>query len=276
MKINSCRVNTYTELQEELFLDSYDDKIKRHRPTFLYRGISDSKHDLKHSLHRTVNDRLDLESGLIRNFQKYASTQLKNEYGFWDVLSIAQHHGLPTRLLDWTFSPYVALHFTTDNLSKYNSDGVIWQVDYNKIHSYLPKILYQELVDHKSTIFTTDILNNLKIDTKQMMDLELLEKQNGSDDKSYFLFFEPPSIDDRIINQYACFSVASRPELIFNHWMEKHPETYKAIIIPKELKLEIRDKLDMINLNERVIFPGLDGLCKWLSRHYTPTDRIYR
>jgi len=45
---------------------------------------------------------------------------------------------------------------------------------------------------------------------------------------------------------------------------------WRKIVIPAELKWEIRDKLDQANITERVLFPGLDGLTKWLSRHYSP------
>ena len=39
-------------------------------------------------------------------------------------------------------------------------------------------------------------------------------------------------------------------------------------IIPKELRWRVRDMLDQLMLNERVLFPGLDGLSQWLERHY--------
>jgi hypothetical protein len=84
------------------------------------------------------------------------------------------------------------------------------------------------------------------------------------------LFFEPPSLDSRIVNQYAFFSVMSRPTARLDEWLLKHPEVYKKIIIPAELKWEVRDKLDQANINERLLFPGLDGLANWLARHYVP------
>jgi hypothetical protein len=42
------------------------------------------------------------------------------------------------------------------------------------------------------------------------------------------------------------------------------------VVIDKSLKWEVRDKLDQCNMTERVLFPGLDGVCAWLKRHYKP------
>jgi hypothetical protein len=58
--------------------------------------------------------------------------------------------------------------------------------------------------------------------------------------------------------------------MVLDNWLKSHPGIARQIIIPASLKWEIRDKLDQGNVNERVLFPGLDGLSHWLKRHYSP------
>jgi hypothetical protein len=60
----------------------------------------------------------------------------------------------------------------------------------------------------------------------------------------------------------------SDPNTLLSDWLIGRKVRYFKIIIPAELKWEIRDKLDQSNINERVLFPGLDGLATWLKRHY--------
>jgi hypothetical protein len=89
-----------------------------------------------------------------------------------------------------------------------------------------------------------------------------------SDDEDFVVFFEPPSLDERIVNQYALFSLMSSPTSTLDQWFFCHQELYRRLVIPAELKWEIRDKLDQANITERVLFPGLDGLSQWLRRYY--------
>ncbi|HSC73675.1 MAG TPA: hypothetical protein VLB89_05875 [Gaiellaceae bacterium] len=55
-----------------------------------------------------------------------------------------------------------------------------------------------------------------------------------------------------------------------DEWFAQHPDLGRKLVIPSELKAEIRDKLDQANITERVPFPGLDGLSRWLARYYAP------
>jgi hypothetical protein len=91
----------------------------------------------------------------------------------------------------------------------------------------------------------------------------------------FAVFFEPPALDDRIVNQFAYFSVLSDPALSFDDWLASRAPggpavSWTKIIVPASIKWEVRDKLDQANLNERTLFGGLDGLCSWLRRHYWP------
>jgi hypothetical protein len=196
----------------------------------------------------------------MRAFRKYARQDAVAHDTAWDWLALGQHHGLPTRLLDWTYSPYVALHFATQNRHAYHLDGVVWCVDYVRAHELLPEQLRDALALEGANVFTTELLSEA---APELGDLE----QYGDD---FVLFVEPPSFDARIVNQYALFSVSARAEARLDEWIREHPDLARRIVIPADLKWEVRDKLDQANVTERVLFPGLDGISRWLARYYEP------
>lgn len=257
-------IRSWNELHERLYEGAWNEKIGRFRPTLAYRGMADAEADLKSSLMRLGGSYDQQEGHLLRNFRRYAlpSTQLPDSP--WNWLAMAQHHGLPTRLLDWTHSPYVALHFATETVEQFDIDGVVWCLDYTKTNRFLPRQLQHLLKEEGSDLLTVDMLNRVA------PTLHAFDRLTA---RTYVALWEPPSLDDRIVNQYALFSLLSSPKMPLDVWLERHPDCYRRIILPASLKWEIRDKLDQANITERVLFPGLDGLCRWLRRYYSPIPR---
>jgi hypothetical protein len=92
----------------------------------------------------------------------------------------------------------------------------------------------------------------------------------------FVLFLEPPSLDPRILNQFALFSLMSSANATLDDWLAAHPKLARRVLVPARLKWEVRDKLDQANINERVLFPGLDGLSQWLARYYWPKPETQR
>jgi hypothetical protein len=254
------RAGSWAELHELLFADTWNEQLALHRSRFAYRGCADAGAGLTSGLSR-LGGGADLERQLMRAFRKYAREDAVRHDTEWDWLALGQHHGLPTRLLDWTYSPYVALHFTTHSKLHMDDDGAIWCVDYAKAHELLPSKLRKRLADEGADVFTTELL---AAEAPTLRDLE----RHGDD--AFVLFVEPPSFDARIVNQYALFSVVSPAEARVDEWIAGHPGVAERVVVPAELKWEVRDKLDQANVTERVLFPGLDGLSRWLARYYTP------
>jgi len=265
IKQNDIIINSWEEICERLYDNSWQADISRFRSNYAFRGVSDKNLDLGTSFCKKCGSNHQLEYHLLRNFKKYARVDSAEKgYSDWRWLTIAQHHGLPTRLLDWTYSPFVALHFATSQTSEYDCDGVIWHVDFVKVNNLLPPPLIDVLKEAGANTFTLPMLE------KAVPDIKSFDIINPG---KLVLFFEPPSLDARIINQFAFFSIMSDATARLDEWLLKHPELYRRIIIPKKLKWEIRDKLDQANITERILFPGLDGLAKWLTRHYTPRNK---
>jgi hypothetical protein len=258
-------VKSWCDLQDELFEGSWDGKLGRFRSSCAFRGLSDANYKLETTLMRLGGDYVPLEKHLLLNFSKYAYRTAIHPHSIWHWLSVAQHHGLPTRLLDWTHSPLCAMHFATANIDKFDIDGAIWMVDYVAVHHrHLPAALKDQLNLEGANIFTIEMLSDT---------VDSLEAFSTMANKPFALFFEPPSMDDRIVNQYALFSTLTHSATGFDDWLACVPDGWRQLIIPSELKWEIRDKLDQANVTERVLFPGLDGLSHWLTRHYSPKRR---
>ena len=196
---------------------------------------------------------------LLRAFRKYAPRSSVPGDSVWNWLAVAAHHGLPTRLLDWTYSPFVALHFATEDTAAYDQDAIVWCVNFVEANKRLPRRLRTILEKEGSDTFTVDMLR----------ELGTLRDFDGLSPEPFVVFVEPPAMDRRILNQFALFSLMSDPSAVLHDWLRQKPELCRSVVIPASLKWEIRDKLDQANVNERVLFPGLDGLGRWLKRYYT-------
>ena len=136
-------------------------------------------------------------------------------------------------------------------------------MNYVKTNQYLPGGLLKVINEEGSNTFTAGMLDSV---------CETLAELEGMSLDPFVMFLEPPSLDERITNQYALFSLMSNSRAELGSWLGKNSELYFKIIIPRELKWEIRDKLDQANITERVLFPGLEGLSQWLKRLYSPKN----
>lgn len=255
---------SWLEIVEALYEGSWNTDLQRFRSPFAFRGLNSADHTLTSSLVRLGRGRVDvrrLELSLLRNFRKYARGEATLADSIWDWVALAQHRGLPTRLLDWTYSPLVALHFATEDPAQFDRDGVVWCVDFVGANRQLPPRLRRMLKEEGSDTFTVEMLAAFKT----LREFDALSRD------PFVVFLEPPAIDRRILHQLALFSLMSDPAGLLDDWIVEHPDLCRKVIVPAALKWEIRDKLDQANVNERVLFPGLDGLSRWLTRYYTPT-----
>jgi hypothetical protein len=254
----------WLNIVDELYRESWDPDLNRHRSRFAFRGMSRAERPLQTSLFRLAEGPhlRRIEQGLTRNFRKYARGERPPVDSGWGWLTLAQHRGLPTRLLDWTYSPLVALHFATANVADFDVDGAVWCAHFPEVNRRIPSSLRRLLHEESSDAFTVEMLGRFQ----SLAAFDRLARP------PFVIFLEPPALATRVLNQHALFSLMSSPETQIQTYFDDHPELCRCVRVPAALKWEIRDKLDQANINERVLFPGLDGLSRWLARYYMSVD----
>lgn len=187
-----------------------------------------------------------LEKNLLNQFKKYSIPYLQkipDSYSEWLIL--AQHHGLPTRLLDWTTNPLKGLYFAVEN-PNFSEDGIVWA-------------------------FTTG-------SECENLDEEIQIRSTNTSEKDFLITYFPDHLNARIIAQESCFTCFLFPgEGIPMPPMEKidqysfDSENLSSFIIPSEFKHQIKIDLKIFGITHRSLFPDLDNLSTSIRREYELT-----
>ena len=271
-QIRKTVVKKWAALVDALHSDSMipkqPDQGGHFRAPFVFRGMSDGEWPLCTSLERLKGPSNVVEKGLLRSFRKYAPRGTFARNSDWEALSVAQHNGLPTRLLDWSVSPLIAAHFATVEREHFSKHGVVWCVDVIALRDrVLPHDIAHPIQRAPAAVYDVALLEAAY---PRLADFDATNSTLGE----ACIFFEPPSIDARIANQTGILSTMNGPAISHQQYFEKvaaiYPDVVHRIVIHRTAKSEVRDKLDQNNIHERMLFPGLPGLCDWLKRYYGP------
>ena len=263
--IKEVQIDTLEELLPLLTEQEYRADLDRNRSPYIYRGMSDSSFTMYTSLSRNCKSRQNhLEPAILENFAKYAiNDEPSIGSSVWRQMILGQHYGLPTRLLDWTQSALVGLNFamTEENLEEMDKhDCMVWRINMSEMVELLPNNYKYAVYDKHSTIFTVDMLKELTGNSLKQYDRDMGD--------SAMVIIEPPSLNQRIINQHSFFAVVPMGIEDIEGFLDKNTKDTVKYIIDKNLRWRVRDMLDQLNMSERIVYPGLEGLSKWIARHY--------
>lgn len=227
--------------------------------SYLFRGQSRQEWPLRPSLHRCFGDgltpsvALDVEQRLRDWFFSQAHLHVAPnllempENTILEEWALMQHHGAPTRLLDWTQSPYVGVYFAVE--ADWDTDGSLWVCHAMPIAQYAKDTIAPE--DHGTL---TDCQRPDAPDT--------------------FFPYRPHKRSARAVAQQGVFTICrhvlgDHQDLIAKSSAkpEGQPNSFVKYVVPKKLKPEFLRQLSTMNVTAASLFPGVDGLGRSVREH---------
>lgn len=253
---------------------------------WVFRGQADARWPLRTSLERATDPRKDSlcsgENDLIdvfkgRAHQFLASTPSQEDDLEW--LALMQHHGAPTRLLDFTRSPYVALFFALE-AAPVCSHSAVWAVNAQGCNDRAEHII-SVLKDWHDTGLT-ESLDRLPMEGWLREKPCLFRKILLSNQFYIVCSVQPHRANERVVQQQSVFlcpgrqrfgqgfeinllcqlSAGKMPDYIAPAW--NPPQVYR-LTIPTSMRADLLWELERMNINRATLFPGLDGFARSLA-----------